>query len=129
MPSSPDVWEAIVEDTQGVGCRLAFVPSQRYVLHRLIYPLPAFTLPDLSKHDAEHVTLVPDPCTLLIEGVTFGLTSTNIIFDMGAEEIRCAAGSERFSRILKYMLTQRSLLPLVPAGEMRNSRGPDTPQS
>lgn len=33
------------------------------------------------------VTLVPDPCTLLIDGVTFGITSTDILFHMGAEEI------------------------------------------
>lgn len=89
---------------------MVFVPSQRDVHHHFIYPQPPFTLPDLSKDDAERVTLVPDPRTLLIEGVTFGLTSTNIVFDMGAEEISCAAGSERFSRILKHMLTQRSYL-------------------
>lgn len=35
----------------------------------------------------QRVTLVPDPCTLLIDGVTFGLTSTDILFHMGAEEI------------------------------------------
>lgn len=35
----------------------------------------------------QRVTLVPDPCTLLINGVTFGLTSTDIVFHMGAEEI------------------------------------------
>ncbi|PWA22338.1 hypothetical protein CCH79_00012584 [Gambusia affinis] len=33
------------------------------------------------------VTLAPDPCTLLIDGVTFGLTSSDILFHMGAEEI------------------------------------------
>lgn len=35
----------------------------------------------------QHVTLVPDPCTLLIEGVTFSLTSTDILSYMGAEEV------------------------------------------
>lgn len=35
----------------------------------------------------QRVTLVPDPCTLLIDGVTFGITSTDILFHMGAEEI------------------------------------------
>lgn len=35
----------------------------------------------------KRVTLAPDPCTLLIGNVTFGLTSTDILFHMGAEEI------------------------------------------
>ncbi|CAL8357140.1 unnamed protein product [Merluccius merluccius] len=109
--------ESIVEGTKSVGCRLVFVPSQRDIHHRFIYPQPPFTLPDLSKDQAQRVTLVPDPCTLLIEGVTLGLTSTDILFHMGAEEISCAAGSDRFSRILKHLLTQRSYYPLYPPVE------------
>uniref|UniRef100_A0AAY5KUA4 DNA polymerase alpha subunit B n=1 Tax=Esox lucius TaxID=8010 RepID=A0AAY5KUA4_ESOLU len=108
---------SIIEGTKGVGCRLVLVPSQRDVHHHFIYPQPPFTLHDLIKDDAERVTLVPDPCTLLIEGVTFGITSTDILFHMGAEEISCAAGSDRFSRILKHMLIQRSYYPLYPPVE------------
>ncbi|KAM3867136.1 DNA polymerase alpha subunit B [Diretmus argenteus] len=109
----------IVESTKSVGCQLVFVPSQRDVHHHFIYPQPPFTLPDL-KDQAQRVTVVPDPCTLLIEGVTFGLTSTDILFHMGAEEISCVAGSDRFSRILKHMLTQRSYYPLYPPVEEVN---------
>uniref|UniRef100_A0A8C7J8A9 DNA polymerase alpha subunit B n=1 Tax=Oncorhynchus kisutch TaxID=8019 RepID=A0A8C7J8A9_ONCKI len=111
---------SIVEGTKGVGCRLVFVPSQRDVHHHFIYPQPPFILPDLSKDDAKRMTLVPDPCTLLIDGVTFGLTSTDILFHMGAEEISCASGSDRFSRILKHMLTQRNYYPLYPPVEEVN---------
>uniref|UniRef100_A0A667X4D4 DNA polymerase alpha subunit B n=1 Tax=Myripristis murdjan TaxID=586833 RepID=A0A667X4D4_9TELE len=110
--------ETIVEGTKSVGCRLVFVPSHRDIHHHFIYPQPPFTLPDLSKD--QRVTLVPDPCTLLIEGVTFGLTSTDILFHMSAEEISCAPGSDRFSRILKHMLTQRSYYPLYPPVEEVN---------
>uniref|UniRef100_A0A667WPB1 DNA polymerase alpha subunit B n=1 Tax=Myripristis murdjan TaxID=586833 RepID=A0A667WPB1_9TELE len=112
--------ETIVEGTKSVGCRLVFVPSHRDIHHHFIYPQPPFTLPDLSKDQAQRVTLVPDPCTLLIEGVTFGLTSTDILFHMSAEEISCAPGSDRFSRILKHMLTQRSYYPLYPPVEEVN---------
>ncbi|XP_077388690.1 DNA polymerase alpha subunit B [Festucalex cinctus] len=107
--------ESIVEGTKSVGCHLVFVPSQRDIHHHYIYPQPPFTMPNLSKNS--RVTLVPDPCTLLIDGVTFGLTSTDILFHLGAEEISCGAGSDRFSRILKHILTQRSYYPLYPPVE------------
>ncbi|XP_026212792.1 DNA polymerase alpha subunit B [Anabas testudineus] len=112
--------ESIVDGTKSVGCRLVFVPSQRDIHHHFIYPQPPFTLPNISKDQAQRVTLVPDPCTLLIDGVTFGLTSTDILFHMGAEEISCGTGSDRFSRILKHMLTQRSYYPLYPPVEEVN---------
>ncbi|XP_060935756.1 DNA polymerase alpha subunit B [Limanda limanda] len=112
--------ESIVDGTKSVGCHLVFVPSQRDIHHHFIYPQPPFTLPSLSKDQAQRVTLVPDPCTLLIDGVTFGLTSTDILFHMGAEEISCGTGSDRFSRILKHILTQRSYYPLYPPVEEVN---------
>lgn len=112
--------ESIVDGTKGVGCRLVVMPSQRDIHHHFIYPQPPFVLPNLNKDQAQRVTLVPDPCTLLIDGVTFGLTSTDILFHMGAEEISCGTGSDRFSRILKHMLTQRSYYPLYPPVEEVN---------
>ncbi|XP_004073218.1 DNA polymerase alpha subunit B isoform X1 [Oryzias latipes] len=112
--------ESIVDGTRSVGCHLVFVPSQRDVHHPLIYPQPPFTLPHLSKNQSQRITLVPDPCTLLIDGVTFGLTSTDILFHMGAEEISNGSGSDRFSRILKHMLVQRSYYPLYPPAEEVN---------
>lgn len=112
--------ESIVDGTKSVGCQLVFVPSQRDVHQHFIYPQPPFTLPNLNKEQAQRVTLVPDPCTLLIDGVVFGVTSTDILFHMGAEEISCGTGSDRFSRILKHMLTQRSYYPLYPPVEEVN---------
>uniref|UniRef100_A0A8C1D4C6 DNA polymerase alpha subunit B n=2 Tax=Cyprinus carpio TaxID=7962 RepID=A0A8C1D4C6_CYPCA len=102
------------------GCRLVFVPSLRDVHHHYIYPQPPFNLSNLSKDDSARVTLAPDPCTLLINNVTFGLTSTDILFHMGAEEISSGTGTERFSRIMKHMLTQRSYYPLYPPAEEVN---------
>lgn len=112
--------DSIVEGTKGTGCRLLFVPSQRDVHHHYIYPQPPFSIPNLSKDEATRVTLAPDPCTLLIGNVTIGLTSTDILFHMGAEEISSGTGTERFSRIMKHILTQRSYYPLYPPAEEVN---------
>ncbi|XP_066574868.1 DNA polymerase alpha subunit B [Amia ocellicauda] len=111
---------SVIEGTRSVHTRLVLVPSQRDVQHLPVYPQPPFTIPDLSKDDKERVCLVSDPCTLLIGGVVFGLTSTDILFHMGAEEISSAAGSDRFTRILKHILTQRSYYPLYPPAEEVN---------
>ncbi|XP_013861716.1 DNA polymerase alpha subunit B [Austrofundulus limnaeus] len=112
--------DSIVDGTKSVGCHLVFVPSQRDIHHNFIYPQPPFTLPNLSKDQVQRVTLVSDPCSLLIDGVTVGLTSTDILFHMGAEEISCGTSSDRFSRILKHILTQRSYYPLYPPAEELN---------
>ncbi|KAM4586184.1 DNA polymerase alpha subunit B [Fundulus diaphanus] len=112
--------KSVVDGTRSVGCQLVFVPSQRDVHHDFIYPQPPFNLPTLDKDQAQRVTLAPDPCTLLIDGVTYGATSTDILFHMGAEEISCGTSSDRFSRILNHMLTQRSYYPLYPPAEEVN---------
>uniref|UniRef100_A0AAY4E368 DNA polymerase alpha subunit B n=1 Tax=Denticeps clupeoides TaxID=299321 RepID=A0AAY4E368_9TELE len=112
--------DSLVEGTREIGSKLVFVPSQRDVHHHYVYPQPPFTIPDLSKKDVERVTLVSDPCTLLVDGVTFGLTSTDILLHMGAEMISSAVGSDRFSRIMKHLLTQRSYYPLYPPAEEVN---------
>uniref|UniRef100_A0A8D0KSR6 DNA polymerase alpha subunit B n=1 Tax=Strix occidentalis caurina TaxID=311401 RepID=A0A8D0KSR6_STROC len=99
------------------GSQLVLVPSLRDVHHDFVYPQPPFVCPDLPKDDKPRVHLVSDPCTLDIDGVVLGLTSTDLLFHMGAEEISSSSGiSDRFTRILKHILTQRSYasLPVTP---------------
>lgn len=45
----------------------------------VLTPAPPFSF--------QRVQLVSEPCTLSINGVIFGLTSTDLLFHMGAEEI------------------------------------------
>ncbi|MGH0163362.1 UNVERIFIED_CONTAM: hypothetical protein FKN15_044074 [Acipenser sinensis] len=72
------------------GTQLVFVPSQRDVHHDFVFPQPPFHpshLSQLSGEDRQRVLLLPDPCTLDLSGVVIGVTSTDILFHMGAEEI------------------------------------------
>ncbi|XP_028372260.1 DNA polymerase alpha subunit B [Phyllostomus discolor] len=108
----------IVEGTRSSGSHLVFVPSLRDVHHDPVYPQPPFSYPDLPHEDKKRVLFVSDPCSLCVNGVVFGLTSTDLLFHMGAEEISSSAGaSDRFSRILRHILTQRSYYPLYPPQE------------
>ncbi|XP_036784059.2 DNA polymerase alpha subunit B isoform X1 [Manis pentadactyla] len=108
----------IIEGTRSSGSCLVFVPSLRDVHHEAVYPQPPFSYSDLPHEDKTRVHLVSEPCSISINGVTFGLTSTDLLFHMGAEEISCSSGtSDRFSRILKHILTQRSYYPLYPPQE------------
>ncbi|XP_006771659.1 PREDICTED: DNA polymerase alpha subunit B isoform X2 [Myotis davidii] len=107
----------IIEGTRSSGSHLVFVPSLRDVHHEPVYPQPPFNY-DLPHEDKKRVQFVSDPCSLSINGLVFGLTSTDLLFHMGAEEISSASGtSDRFSRILKHILTQRSYYPLYPPQE------------
>ncbi|XP_015267422.1 PREDICTED: DNA polymerase alpha subunit B [Gekko japonicus] len=113
--------KSIIENTRSAGSRLVIVPSLRDVHHDHIYPLPPFSCFELSKEDKQRVLFVSDPCTLEINGVIFGVTSTDLLFHMGAEEISSSSSVlDRFSRILKHVLTQRSYYPLYPPAEEIN---------
>ncbi|XP_068779840.1 DNA polymerase alpha subunit B isoform X2 [Struthio camelus] len=113
--------KTIIEGTRSAGSQLVFVPSLRDVHHDYVYPQPPFAYPELPKEDKPRVHFVSDPCTLEINGTVFGLTSTDLLFHMGAEEISSSSGiSDRFTRILKHVLTQRSYYPLYPPAEEMN---------
>ncbi|XP_042294904.1 DNA polymerase alpha subunit B isoform X1 [Sceloporus undulatus] len=112
--------KTIIEGTRSAGSRLVIVPSLRDVHHFYIYPQPPFSY-DLSKEDEKRVLFVSDPCTLEINGVLLGLTSVDLLFHMGSEEISSSSSVlDRFSRILKHILTQRSYYPLYPPAEEMN---------
>ncbi|XP_029813296.1 DNA polymerase alpha subunit B isoform X2 [Suricata suricatta] len=108
----------VIEGTRSSGSHLVFVPSLRDVHHEPVYPQPPFTYSDLPREDVKRVRFVSEPCSLSLNGVVFGLTSTDLLFHMGAEEISSSSGtSDRLSRILKHILTQRSYYPLYPPQE------------
>ncbi|XP_061300077.1 DNA polymerase alpha subunit B [Pezoporus flaviventris] len=125
LGSFPDVFKLclkmIIEGTRSAGSQLVFVPSARDVHHDCVYPQPPFHYPELPKEDKQRVHFVSDPCTLEVDGIVLGLTSTDLLFHMGAEEISSSSGiSDRFTRILKHILTQRSYYPLYPPSEELN---------
>nr|XP_033812159.1 DNA polymerase alpha subunit B isoform X2 [Geotrypetes seraphini] len=111
----------IIEGTKSSNSQLVFVPSLRDVHQEFVYPQPPFSCYELLKDDKQRVHFMSDPCTLNINNVVVGMTTTDLLFHIGAEEISSFSGaSDRFSRILKHVLTQRSYYPLYPPAEEMN---------
>ncbi|XP_032297560.1 DNA polymerase alpha subunit B [Coturnix japonica] len=107
----------LVEGTRSAGSHLVFIPSHRDAHHHFVYPQPPFVCPELPKEDKARVHFMPDPCTLEINGAVLGLTSTDVLFHLGTEEISRSSGtSDRFSRILQHILTQRRWLQWTQKG-------------
>jgi DNA polymerase alpha subunit B len=85
--------------------------------------LGLYRLDQLAK-DSEgrrRVHCMPNPCTFQINEVVFGVTSTDVIFHMNAEETSAnlPAGS-RVRRIAQHMVQQQSYYPLFPPSKAVN---------
>eukprot|EP00794_Sanderia_malayensis_P020253 gene20253-22237_t len=97
--------------------KIAFVPAQRDIFHDQVYPQPPFEMfekmPDNIK---EKILSLSDPSTMMINDVVFGITSTDILFHLGAEEISSFAPgtSDRLGRHVAHILKQQSYYPLNP---------------
>jgi len=103
--------------------QLIIVPSHRDAHHEPIYPQPPFTMPTSSIGDSDQLHFVSDPCMLKIGGFVFGLTSTDILFHMGLQEISFGpqvGGNDRLGRLAHHLLTQHSFYPLYPPSENVN---------
>nr|KAG5711923.1 hypothetical protein BaRGS_026364 [Batillaria attramentaria] len=111
--------EIIADEIKRRSCKLVLVPSARDIHHHPVYPQGPFVLPDTP----QQFYLAPDPCTLVINNVVFGITSTDILFHLGAEEVAmCQPGTtDRLGRLVQHLLEQHSYYPLYPPAEDVNA--------
>ncbi|KAK3864007.1 hypothetical protein Pcinc_030268 [Petrolisthes cinctipes] len=93
--------------------KVILVSSSRDVCGPMVYPTPPY-----SVGVGSGVTCVSDPALLDIQGVVMALTSTDILFHLGKEEISFPPqGSDRLGRLTQHILRQQSLYPLYPPAE------------
>ena len=72
-----------------------------------------------SQHKRVHC--VPNPCTLKINEVVIGITSTDVLFHMSADEANSnLPPGSRMARIAQHLLQQRSYYPLFPPAPSMN---------
>lgn len=112
--------QQIIKATENLSTVVVFVPSYRDIHHHFVYPQPPFsTKLDISESNAtERIHFVPDPCTLVVNNVTIGLSSMDVLLHLGSEETVCPPGSsDRLCRLVRYILHQHSYYPLHPPAE------------
>jgi DNA polymerase alpha subunit B len=129
--------ELFAADDNPTHTQFVLVPSLDDATTDWVYPQPPFTeshtlgtfLPIAGGGDVTVGTLglgsigeqrihcLSNPCTFRINEVVFGVTGTDVLFQMSAEETNAhlEAGS-RMNRIAQHLLQQRSYYPLFPAG-------------
>ena len=84
---------------------------------------PVYPQPPIPKSDfyPKNMRSVSDPVILDIGGVHVAVTSTDILFHLGKEEISFPArNGDRMSRLASHILQQGSMYPLYPPSEEVN---------
>ncbi|GAB1597404.1 DNA polymerase alpha subunit B-like isoform X1 [Argonauta hians] len=105
------VCQGIKKVAEELQCKMLLVPSARDIHTTPIYPQPPF-----EGEESEFMHFVSDPSLLSINGILFGITSTDVIFHISNSE--CFASTNpmnRFKRIIHHLFSQRSFYPLYPS--------------
>jgi DNA polymerase alpha subunit B len=78
------ILQPLVDCVTSQRTQLLLMPSQRDAHHPFeVYPQPPFQT-NTTRQDRGRVLLLPDPCTLSVNGVCVGATSTDILFHLSA---------------------------------------------
>ncbi|KAK7019690.1 DNA polymerase alpha subunit B, partial [Halocaridina rubra] len=101
----------ITSTLQNIDTQIILVASNRDIGHHMAYPTPPYDI-------GGHIMCVSDPALLDVEGVVIAVTSTDILFHLGKEEISFPPqGSDRLGRLTSHLFRQQSLYPLYPPPE------------
>ncbi|KAI8788317.1 DNA polymerase alpha subunit B [Biomphalaria glabrata] len=119
--------EEIGRATQGLGTKIVIVPSCRDAHHFFsVYPQPGFSIPEYNANGSKrshaeleltkHLNFVSDPCTLSVNNIVIGLTSTDILMHLTKSEISLGqmGKMDRIGRLTQHVLHQHSYYPLYP---------------
>ncbi|XP_013170919.1 PREDICTED: DNA polymerase alpha subunit B isoform X2 [Papilio xuthus] len=90
--------------------KVYIVSSSKDVFHVNMYPTP----PYCSRKRHTNVHFLSDPCTLNVNGMVIGVTSTDILMHISQEEISMGMGGDKLARLANHVLTQQTYYPLWP---------------
>ncbi|XP_026760615.2 DNA polymerase alpha subunit B isoform X2 [Galleria mellonella] len=90
--------------------KIYIVSSLKDVFHVNIYPTPPYS----TRRKYHNIHFLPDPCTLNINGVVVGLTSTDVLMNISQEEISFGPVGDKLSRLCAHVVQQQCWAPLWP---------------
>ncbi|XP_028038639.1 DNA polymerase alpha subunit B isoform X1 [Bombyx mandarina] len=91
--------------------KIYIVSNFKDAFHVNVYPTP----PYVSRRKYPNIHFIPDPCTLTINGIHVGVTSTDVLMHISQEEISLGTGGDKLSRLASHVLSQQTYYPLCPA--------------
>ncbi|ESN99074.1 hypothetical protein HELRODRAFT_185050 [Helobdella robusta] len=98
------------EMAASLHCHVVIIPSQRDFLHEFVYPQPPFKLSSSS-----FVSYMSDPCTLDVDGLVIGVTSTDVLMHMSKDVIsKSQKNVDRFTKLVQTFLGQHNFYPVNP---------------
>jgi len=113
-----DTVKLIAEKANDINTEIVLVSSARDAAALPVYPQPPIPKSDFYPKNMRSVS---DPVILDIGGVHVAVTSTDILFHLGKEEISFPArNGDRMSRLASHILQQGSMYPLYPPSEEVN---------
>jgi len=98
---------------------VVLVPSLRDAHENFVYPQPPYHM-DATLFNNK-IKTISDPSLLSVNGVRIGVTSSDILFHLGREEISFPPrAGDRLSRLASHLLSQHSFYPLYPPNLEQN---------
>jgi DNA polymerase alpha subunit B len=95
--------------TASPGTQIIVIPSQHDYNGVNVVPSPPLTVKDPT-----NVTCFPNPCFFRVNGVSFAVTSTDVIKNLVREEYSNGHASERMKTLVSHILDQKVMYPLFP---------------
>ncbi|GAB0097713.1 DNA polymerase alpha subunit B [Sergentomyia squamirostris] len=95
----------------GEQVEILVVASQRDAHSSMVYPTHPYIMPNKPKN----VTFLPDPCSVEICGVKFGISATDIVGHIAEEEFtKNVLPGDKVKRIVGQLINQKTFYPLNP---------------
>jgi len=115
-----DMMKEVYATVENIRTKVVLVPALRDAHEEFVYPQPPYTIVD-SKLFNNKIMSISDPGMIEVSGIKIGVTSSDILFHLGKEEISYPSRSgDRLSRLVSHLMSQRSFYPLYPPNIEQN---------
>ncbi|XP_017091944.2 DNA polymerase alpha subunit B [Drosophila bipectinata] len=101
-----------IMEVVGSHTTVLMVSSQKDAMAHSVYPTPPPTL----RKSYPNLHLLPDPSIVDLDGITLGVTSTDVVDHLLSHELAANAG-ERMHRAINHLFHQGSFYPIYPPAD------------